>query len=124
MKVVVDKKGVFGPSFFILLVLLFALLISSIEGYLFWWGGISALLLLYIIYCQQPFVWNPLSLSVVIFISILLVSALVVNPVFSPEGIYYISYFAIGFMVFSRLPEELMSVAFKLVISIFMLLSL
>ena len=120
----VDKKRVLGPSFFITLALLFALIISSIKGYLFWWGGVSALLVLYMVYSQRQFVWNPLSLSVVIFISILLVSALAINPVFSSEGIYYISYFAISFMVFSRLPEELMPVAFKLVISVFMLLSL
>lgn len=119
----VDKKRVLAPSFFIFIALFLALLISTISGYVFWWVGICALLIIYIFWSECLFPLNLLSASVLAFISILVISELFISPAFTQEGIYFIAWFAVSFFVFSRLPEDLIRVFFGILVAMFVFLS-
>jgi len=112
------------PSFFILPALFFALLISSIEGFIFWWAGLVCLIITLVIGFPRSFSWNPLSIAVVLYIAFLLINIFILSPAFTAKGLYFVCYLAAGFFIFSRLTQDQIKPVFKLTTVVFILLAI
>ena len=117
-------KRAFWPSFFIISGLSFALIISSVGGYIFWWAGLACLLLVIIIGLPRPFNLTLLSTVVVLYIAYLFLNIFLLSPAFTAKGMYFVCYFAAGFFVFSKLSQQQFEQIYKLTVMIFALLSI
>jgi O-antigen ligase len=116
-------KRAMWPSFFILPALLFALLISSVEGFVFWWAGLACLIFAIIIRLPRTFNWSPLSIAVIVYIAFLVFNIFISSPSFTAKGLYFLCYFTAGFLVFSCLNKEQTEFVFKLTTGLFLLLA-
>lgn len=118
-----QSKGAFWPSFFILPALLFALLISSIEGFVFWWAGLTCMIVTIIAGLHRPFNRTPLSIAVFVYIAFLLFNVFVLSPAFTAKGLYFVCYLAAGFFVFTRLSQGQVELVIKVTVAVFILLA-
>ncbi len=95
----------YGPSFFVLVALGGALATSSLSGYLFWWAGIAFLVPVFL-RADQNLPSGALTGSVLIYLLVLGINALFINPVYQAKGVYFIAYLLLSFSCFSKLTPQ------------------
>ena len=101
-----------------------ALVISSINGYVFWWISTSILFLLSVYFYNSRLFFNPLSITVFLFVVVLILNMVFVRPVNDPNASYLIVFFASGFLLFSFANEKFIRQSLYSICVLFLLLSL
>lgn len=91
------------PLLIFLVGFIFILLISIISGWILWWAGAACLSLLFLRKADHPFPFTPLSIAFMICILVLFINGIVLNDIYHGEIIFYILFFTLPFIVFSRL---------------------
>jgi O-antigen ligase len=117
-------KRVSWPSFLLFPAFFFALLTSILASYFNYWGGISCLLLLLCFGLSEKIVWSWLSITVFSFCVVIIGNLYFIDTAYTPEDFYYIAYFAIGFIVFSKLSLKQTVHVYTLLVYLFVLLAI
>jgi O-antigen ligase len=120
----IKLKRAFWPSFFVLSAYLFALITSSITGYLFWWAGICFLILALLFQANSKIKISSLAVSFYIYTTYLLINILFVSPVFSAMGLYFIAYLFFSFVCASNIEESKIKITAEYLLYVFVLLAL
>jgi O-antigen ligase len=112
------------PSLFLFPAFFFALLTSVLASYLNYWCGVTSLLLLLCFRRTEKFSWSYLNIAVIAYIAVVICNLFFIDVAYTPEDFYYIAYFAIGFIVFSQLSLRQIIHIYKLLVYLFIFLSI
>lgn len=93
------KSRAIWPSFFVLVSLAFALAVSILNGYVFWFIALGFLLLVAIYCSTEPFKLHVLSLALAAFVVLLYLNYLFIRPVGNAEALYLPSFLLLGFLL-------------------------
>ncbi|MCX5717373.1 MAG: O-antigen ligase family protein [Nitrospirae bacterium] len=110
------------PLLFFLVGFIFILLISVFSGWILWWAGAVCLSLLFLRKYDYPFPFTSLSIAFIVFILVLFINGVILNKVYHGEIVFYILFFILPFIVFSRLDTLTVERFFKGSVFIFALL--
>ncbi len=91
------------PLLIFLVGFIFILLISIFSGWILWWAGAACLSLLLLRKATHPFPFTPLSIAFILFILVLFINGVVLNDIYHGEIVFYILFFILPFIVFSRM---------------------
>lgn len=97
------SKGAAMPLLIFLVGFIFILLISIFSGWILWWAGAACLSLLFLRKADHPFPFTSLSIAFILFILVLFINGVVINDIYHGEILFYILFFILPFIVFSRL---------------------
>ncbi len=111
------------PSFFIFLTLIFALITSSITGYIFWWGAITLMTIVTLIKIDSKINVTLLSVSLTFFLLILALNNTFISPVYSAEPTYFICFLAVSFFLGANFSQVEIKHALIILLCIFSVLS-
>jgi O-antigen ligase len=118
------EKRAYWPSFFMFIAIVLALVISIINGYVFWWLSVSIIFLLSFYYFDSRLIFNPLTIAVFLFVLLLTLNMVFVRPANDPDAGYLIGFFASGFMLFSFANEKFIKQSVYSLSGLFLLLAL
>lgn len=104
--------------------LILALVISIINGYVFWWVSVSIIFLLSLYYYDSRLVLNPLTITVFAFILLLTLNMIFVHPANNTNAAYLILFFASGFLLFSFASDNFIKQSVTILCALFLLLSI
>jgi O-antigen ligase len=123
---VTDKleKRAKWPSFLLFLGFFFALFTSVLASYFNYWIGISSLLLYLALGPTEKVNFSYLYISAITFSVVLIGNLFLIDIAYTAEDFFYISYFVIGFIVFSQLNVTQITSVFKLLVCIFIFLAI
>lgn len=97
------SRGALLPLLFFFAGFIFILLISVFSGWILWWAGAACLSLLFLRKYDHPFPLTFLSIAFIVFILVLFINGVVLNTIYHGEIVFYILFFILPFIVFSRL---------------------
>ena len=118
-------KRVYWPSFFMFVAVLLILVLSiDIYNYVLWFLSLSILFLLVLCFLNKQISFNPLTLLVAIFLSLLIVNMIFIRPVDNAEADYLIWLFAGGFLLCTYADEKFIKHSLYSLIGIFIFLSI
>ena len=118
------EKGVFGPSFFMFIAIVLVLVISIINGYVFWWLSVSILFLLMLYFFDSRLILNPLTITVFLFVFLLMLNMVFIRPVNNSDASYLIGVFASSFLLFSFANGKFIKQSFYSLCGLLLLLAL
>ncbi len=118
------KKRAVWPSFFMLVAIILALMISIINGYIFWWLSVSIIFLLSVYFFGSRLVINPLTIAVFLFVSLLILNMVFIRPANNQDASYLIGFFASSFLLFSYANKEFVKHTVFILNGLFLLLAL
>jgi len=115
-------RGAALPLLVFIIGFIFILLISVFSGWILWWAGAACLGVLFLKKFEKPLPITPLSVSFFIFMLVLFFNGVVFNNVYHGEILFYILFFTLPFIIFSRLDSPAVERFFKTGAFIFALL--
>ncbi len=118
------EKGVYWPSFFMFVAIVLALMISIINGYVFWWLSVSMLFFLSLYFSGSRLNLNPLTIAVFLFLFLLIINMVFIRPVNDSDASYLIGFFLSSFLLFSFANEKFIRQTLYSLSGLFLLLAL
>lgn len=118
------KKGAVWSSFFMLVAIVLALMISIINGYVFWWMSVSIIFLLALYFFDSRLSFNVLTITVLLFLLLLIMNMLFIRPVNNQDASYLIAFFASSFLLFSYANKKFIRQSISILCGLFFLLAL
>ena len=101
-----------------------ALIISIVNGYIFWWSLVSIIILLFLNYFDFKFNLNLLSGTLVLFCLLLIFNMLFIHPSYDEDAGYLVAIFVSGYFLFSYADDKLVKQVLYILAVIFVLLSI
>jgi len=118
------EKRAYWPSFFMFIATVLALVISIINGYVFWWLSVSILFLLALYFFDSSLSFNPLTIAVFLFVLLLILNMMFIRTSNDSDASYLIAFFASSFLLFSVANEKFIKQSLYYLCGLFILLAL
>lgn len=100
------------------------LVISIINGYVFWWVSVSTIFLLALYYFDSKILFNPLTVVVLSLVLLLMLNMIFVRPSNDQDASYLIGFFLSGFLLCSYANKNFMRSMYYSLCALFLLLAI
>lgn len=107
-----------------LVAIVLVLMISIINGYVFWWLSVSIIFLLALYFFDSRLSFNALTIAVFLFVLLLILNMVFIRPVNYQDASYLIAFFASSFILLSFANEKFIRRSLYILCGLFFLLAL